>query len=194
MLPLLRWGNCRWLVPGHKHVGGLVRIQYSHVTTHLIHYWLARSSTIQRTGDSFQVHVLTFTTHVSPSLTWDHKSKESMSLGFVLMPNTWFFPQPSNSQHPTGLSLSLDFWYRICGVRANATGWGIKDALTSEASHVFSSYHASDQVTETRNFPHSTSMLKHSMEQATNLRKTLNHCSQINVQKKTQKWWNGGDL
>ena len=102
MLPLLRWGNCRWLVPGHEHVGGLVRIQYSHVTTHLMHYWLARNSTIQSTGDSFQVHALTFTTHVSPSLTWDHKSKESVSLGFVLMPNTWFCPQPSNSQHPTG--------------------------------------------------------------------------------------------
>ena len=37
---------------------------------------------------------------------------------------------------------------------------------------VFSSYHASDQVTETRNFHDSTSMLKKSIEPATKLRKT----------------------
>ena len=82
---------------------------------------------------------------------------------------------------------STGFWYRICEVKANATGWGIKNALISDASHVFSSYHASDQVTETRNIHDSTSMLRNSREQAVKLRKTLNHCFQINIQEKTQK-------
>ena len=181
MFPLFRWGNCRWLAAGHRPVGGLVRTIYCHVTTHLMHYWLARNSTTQRTGESFQVQGLTLTSHLSPSLTWALKSQERVSLGFLPTPHTWFSPQPSNSQHPTGLPLSTDFWYHISGARANTTCWGIKNALTSEASHVFSSYHASDQVTKTWKFPDSTSMLKHSVEQVTKLRKTLNQSFQINV-------------
>ena len=149
LFPLFRWGNCRWLVRGHKPVGGQFRTRYCHVTTHLMHYWLARNSTIQRTGESFQVQGLTLTTHLSPSLTWALKSQERVSLGFFLALNTWFLHQPSNSQHPAGRPLSTDFWYHICGVWANVTGWGIKNALTSDASHVFSSCHASDQVTKT---------------------------------------------
>ena len=181
LFPLFSWGNCRWLARGPKPVGGQVRARYCHVTTHLMHDWLARNSTIQRTGESFQVQGLTLTTHLSPSLTWALKSQEKVSLGIFLALNTWFLHQPPIFQHPAGCPLSTDFWYRICGVRANATGWGIKNAMTSEASHVFLSYHASEQVTETQNFPDSTSMLKHSMEQETKLRKTLNHCFQINV-------------
>ena len=177
-----------------QHVRGLVKTRECHVTTHLMHYRLARNSTIQRTGETFQVQGLTLTTHLSPSLTWALKSQERVSLHLFLTPHTRFFPQPSNSQYPTGLPLSIDFWYRICGVRANATRWGIKNALTSEASHVFLSYHASDQVTETWKLCDSTSMVKNSIKQVTKLRKDLNHCSQINVQKKTQKKWNGGDL
>ena len=126
MLPLLRWGNCRWLVPGPEHVDGLVRIQYSHVTTHLMHYWLARNSTTQRTGESFQVQGITFTTHRSPILTWAIKSQGRVSLGFFLTPNMWFFQLPSNSQHRTGHPVSINLGYHICGVSANATSWGME--------------------------------------------------------------------
>ena len=48
-----------------KHVGGLVRTIYYHVATNFIRYILARNSTIQRTGESFQVQGLTITTHLS---------------------------------------------------------------------------------------------------------------------------------
>ena len=68
-----------------------------------------------------------------------------------------------------------------------------RDCPDFSASRVFSSYHVSEQVTETRNF-HSTSMLKNSVKPVNKLRKTLIHCSQSNIQEKTQKQWNGGDL
>ena len=97
LFPPFRWGNCRRLAAGHKPVGGQVRTRYCHVTTHLMHDWLARNSKIQRTGESFQVQGLTLSTHLSPSLTWALKSQERVSLGFFLALNTWFFPQPSNS-------------------------------------------------------------------------------------------------
>ena len=113
---------------------------------------------------------------------------------FLLTPNMWFLHQASNLKHPTGHPLSTDFWYRICGVRADATGWGNKAALSIDASHVFSRYHASNQVTQTWNFHDSTSMLKKSIKLVTKLRKPLLNYSQINVQEKTQKEWNGGDL
>ena len=54
-----------------------------------------------------------------------------------------FLHQPSNSQQSRGRPLSIDFWYHICGVCANATSWVIKTALTSDASHMVSCYHAS---------------------------------------------------
>ena len=168
-----------------KHVGGLVRTIYYHVTTNFIRYILARNSTIQRTGESFQVQGLTITTHLSqdspePS---HHKGGWVWVSLFLLTPKAWSFHQPSNSQHPTGHPLSFDFWYCVCGVRAEATGSGIKTALTIDASHVFSSYHVSEQVTENWNF-HSTSILKNSIKLVNKLRKTLNPCSESKVQEK----------
>ena len=71
----------------------------------------------------------------------------------------WFFQQQSNSPHPTGRPVSIDLWDHICGVSADATGWGIETSQTSDASHVFLAYHVSGQVTKTWNF-HSISMLK----------------------------------
>lgn len=73
----------------------------------------------------------------------------------------WFFynhPFPTPNRPP-----SIHWaWYHICGVSADATDWGgIETTQTSDPSHVFSSHHVSEQVTETRNF-HSTSMLKNS--------------------------------
>ena len=64
---------------GQKNVGGLVRTIYCHVTTNLIHYILARNSTIQRTGENFQVQGLTITTHLpkmhlSPHITGEGES------------------------------------------------------------------------------------------------------------------------
>ena len=192
MLPLLRWGNCRWLVPGHKHVGGLVRIQYSHVTTHLIHYWLARNSTTQRTGESFQVQDFTFTTHHSPSLTWAIKSQGRVSLGFFLTPNMWFFhnhPFLTPNRPPSVHWPWIPYLWSWCWCHKLR----YRDCPDFSASHVFSSYQLSEQVTETLNFL-STSMLRNPIKPVNKLRKTLNHCSQSNVQEKTQKHWNGGDL
>ena len=71
-----------------------------------------------------------------------------------------------------GHPVSIDLGYHICGVSANATGWGIETAQTSDASHVFSSCHVSEQVTETRNF-HSISMLRNSIKPGTNSGKLL---------------------
>ena len=159
----------------------------------MIHYWLARNSIIRRTGERFQVQGITFTTHHSPVLTWAIKSQGRVSLGFFLTPNMRFVQQPSNSQHPTGCPVSIDLGCHICGVSADSTGWGIETAQTSDASQVFLSYQISEQVIEAWNF-HSTSMLKNSVKPVNKLRKTLIHCSQSNVQEKTQKQWNGGDL
>ena len=174
------------------HSGGLVRTWYCHIDTHLIHYCLARNLTILTTGESFQVQGLAFLTHLPSSLTWAITSPSWVTLGFFLTPNTRFFHQPSNSQHPTCQSpLTSD---TICEVRANATGWCREMALTSDASHALLSYHVSDQVTETLNFHNSTSMLKNSIKPATKLRKTLNHCCQCTLQEKSQKQWLRGDL
>ena len=152
----------------------------------MIHYWLARNLTIQRTGESFQVQGITFTTHRSPSLTWAIKSQGRVSLGFFLTANMWFVQQPSNSQHPTGRPVSIDLGYHIWGVSADATGWGIKSAQTSDASQVFLSYQVSEQVIEAWNF-HSTSMLKNSVKPVNKLRKSLIHCSQSNVREKNSE-------
>ena len=137
-------------------------------------------------GERFQVQGLTFTTHLSPSLNRALTSQGRVSLGesIFLTKNMWFFHQPSNSQHPTGLPLSIDFWYHICGVRAEGIGWGIKTALTSDASLVFLSYHVSDHVTETWNFHDSTSMLKNSIEPATKFRKLLITVLRLTYRKK----------
>ena len=113
------------------HVSCLVKTIYDEVTTHMIHYWLARSSTMQRTGESFQVQGLAFTTHRSPRLTLAIKSQGRVSLGFFLTPNMWVFQLPSNSQHPTGHPVSIDLRHHIYGVSANATSWGIKTAQIS---------------------------------------------------------------
>ena len=68
-----------------------------------------------------------------------------------------FYPQ----HHPIpNTQLSIDFWYHICGVSAETAGWGIKTVLTSDVSHVVSSYHASDQLTESRTSHDLNSMLK----------------------------------
>ena len=133
MFPLFRWGKCRWRAPAYKHAGGLVRTRHSHVPTHVIHYWLARNSKIQRTGEIFQVQGLIFSIHLSPSLAWALKSQERVGLGF-----SWHqihgFSTNHGNQQPRDRPLSIDFWYHICGVSANATGWGTKTALTSDAA------------------------------------------------------------
>ena len=76
---------------------------------------------MQRTGESFQVQGLAFTTHRSPRLTLAIKSQGRVSLGFFLTPNMWVFQLPSNSQHPTGHPVSIDPRHHIYGVSANAT-------------------------------------------------------------------------
>ena len=81
------------------------------------------------------------------------------------------FSTTTHSQHPTGRPVSIELGYHICGVSADATDWGIQTTQTSDPSHVFSSHHVSEQVTETRNF-HSTSMLKNSIKPVNKLRKT----------------------
>ena len=95
MLPLFRWGKCRWLAPSYKPVRGLVRTRHSHVTTHLIHYWLSRNSKKQRTGESFQVQGLTFSIHLSPSLAWALKSQGRVGLGF-----SWHQTHGFSTNHP----------------------------------------------------------------------------------------------
>ena len=38
------------------------------------------------------------------------------------------------NQQPRDRPLSIDFWYHICGVSDDATGWDTKTALTSDAA------------------------------------------------------------
>ena len=140
MFPLFWWGTCRWLAQDTG-LWVLVRNRYFYVTTHLIYYWLAWNSKIQKISESFQVLGLTFSTHLSPGLTWGLKSQRRVSLGFFLKKNTWIFHQLSNSQQSRGRWLSVNIWYYICGVSADATGWVMKTVLTSDASHVDSHYH-----------------------------------------------------
>ena len=56
--------------------------------------------------------------------------------------------------------------------------------LTSDASHVVSRYHVSDQGTESWTFHHRNSMLKNSVEPATKLRKPLTHSPHFKLQDK----------
>ena len=142
MFPLIWWGNCRWLAPAHKHVNGLVRTRYCHVTTHLIHCWFARNLKIQ----SFWVQgptVLFTSPQTSPEPPNDRGGGVSFFCWYEthgFSTNTIQFQTPSNSQHPVGKPLSIDVSYQICGVSANDIGWVIQTVLTSKASHVILSH------------------------------------------------------
>ena len=75
----------------------------------MILYWLARNATIQRTGESFEVQGLTFTTHLSPSFTWASNHRGGWVWGF-----SWH--QICGTCRP----VSIDLGYHICGVSADA--------------------------------------------------------------------------
>ena len=92
--------------------------------------------------------------HVSPQIT-----RQGESGVFSDCKDMVSAPTPSNSQYLVGAPLSIDFWDHICGVIANATGWGIKSILTSDASHVVQVTHTSDQATKRGSFHGPTSML-----------------------------------
>ena len=132
--------NLQMTCPGYRPVCGLVRTRYCHVTTHPIHYWLARNSKILKTGDSFQTRV-SLSLLTSPQASREASNHREGEPGFFLTPNTWIFHQLSNSQQSRGRWLSVNIWYYICGVSADATGWVMKTVLTSDASHVDSHYH-----------------------------------------------------
>ena len=88
MFPLFRWGNIKWLAPGYKHVGGLVRARHCYVITHLIHDWFWQNSKKQITGKSFWVQCSAFNTHLSSSHTWALTSEGK--LDFYMTSNTCF--------------------------------------------------------------------------------------------------------
>lgn len=171
-------GNCRWLAPGYRPVCSLVRTRYCNVMTHWVHYWLARNSKIQETGESFQVLGLTFSTHLSPTY-----SQGRVSLGFFF-PDTKYVLLSANIQCLTAKGQTTVSSHLIPYLCADATGWVIKTALTSDASHVVLRYQASDQQTGSWTFHDPNFMLKHSIEPATKLRRLLTHCPHMMVQDK----------
>ena len=127
---LFRWENCRLLAPGHT----FRRLGQDMILSHRYAFdTLLLGSELDNTQncESFQVQGLTFLTCLSSSLTWAITSQWWVTVGFFLTPNTWFFQQPSNSQHPTGHPLSIGLRHHIYGVSANATSWGIKTAQIS---------------------------------------------------------------
>ena len=84
--------------------------------------WLVRVS-----GCSVPLSLLTSPqASPEPSNTEDSESGFFHDTKYVVSP-----PTPSSSQHQVGSPQSIDFWYHVCGVSANATGWGIETALTS---------------------------------------------------------------
>ena len=170
MFPLFRWGNCRWLAAGHSlwvAWSGQYTVMSQPIWCTIDWLGTQQHRELGRVSRSRVLLWLVTSPQASPE---PSNHRRGWVWVFFLALNRWFLHQLPSSQHPTSRPLSTDFWYHICGVRAN--GWGIQNALTSEASHVFSSYHASDQVTKTQKFHDTTSMVKHSVEQVTKLRKT----------------------
>ena len=119
----------------------------------------------------------------SPQALHEPSNHRGGGSGILLTPNTWFFHQSSKPQ-PRGRALSIDFWYHICGVSANATGWVINTVLTSDASHVVLPYYASDKETEICTSHDPNSMLKNSIEPETKLRNSLTCHPHFKVQDK----------
>ena len=160
----------------------------------MIQYWLARNLTIQRTGESFQVQGITFTTHRSPSLTWAIKSQGRVSLGFFLTPNMWFFhnhPFLTPNRPPSVHWPWIPYLWSWCWCHKLR----YRDCPDFSASHVFSSYQLSEQVTETLNLISSLPPCSETQSnQWTNSGKLLITVLRVTYRKKTQKHWNGGDL
>jgi len=174
--------NLQMTCPGYRPVCGLVRTRYCHVTTHPIHYWLARNSKILKTGDSFQ-------TRVSLSLlTSPQASREA-------------------SNHRGGWAWVF-FWKKIRGFSTNypiPNSRGADDCqLTSDTISVelvpmpqvelwrlfwlqmpamWTHIIMFCQVTESGTFYDPNTMLKKS-EPGTKLRKPVIHCPHIKVQHK----------
>ena len=140
MFPLFWWGTCRWLAQDTGLCvdwSGLdtAMSQPTWYTTDWLRTWKYwKLMRVSRPGSHFLYSPLP-RPHVRPQIT------EEGEPGFFPEKNTWMFHQLSNSQQSRGRPLSVNIWYHICGVSADATGWVLKTVLTSDASHVDSRYH-----------------------------------------------------
>ena len=144
--PLFRWGSYKRLAPQHKHLGSGIRTRYCHITTHGYTIDSDRSLKIQINDESFWVQCPTFTTHLPKPHVSPQIIKQGESGVFPDCKDMVSTPITSNSRYPVGTPLSIDFWYHICGVSANATGWDIKTLLTSQGYLQPGGSHTSDQV------------------------------------------------